>query len=261
MLTLRAFALSLILHVVMIALLIFSFDFQKQELLIQPQDVMHAVSVDSKQVEKEINRLREIEQQKEQADRKKEQELEQKVKDLERKARAAEQQRTAEEKRLAELEQKKEKERRETEQEQKKFTELKQQSEELEKKKKQEEDARKKKEADEAAKKKQEEDERKKAGEQKRRDDKAISEFDARIKAAVTGNFNLVGLPPGLSCTLRIRMVPGGEVVGVQIERSSGNPIFDQRAEDAVYQASPLPVPSDQRLFEQMRDLRLQFAP
>lgn len=257
----RAFVVSLILHVVMLGLLVFSFDFQKKELVIQPQDVMKAVSVDSKQVEMEISRLRDIDQKKEQAEKKKQQDLEQKVKELEAKARAAEKQRTSEEKQLAELGEKKEKERQEAEEEQKKLTDLKQQNEALEKKKKSEEDARRQKEADEAAKKKHTEEEQKKKREQEEGDAKAIAALQSPIKAAITRNFNIVGLPPGLSCTFLIRVVPGGEVVGVQVERSSGNPVFDQRARDAVYQASPLPVPSDPRIFEKMRNFRLEFAP
>lgn len=259
--TLRAFVLSLILHAVMGVLLVFSFDFRKKELVIQPQDVMQAVSVDSRQVEQEISRLREMDQKKEQAEKKKQQDLEQKVRELEAKARAAEKQRTSEEKQLAELEEKKEKERQEAKEEQKKLAELKQQSEELEKKKKLEEDARKKKETEEAEKKKRAEADTKKNAEQVAADAKVIEGLQSPIKSAISRNFNVVGLPPGLSCKLLIRMVPGGEVVGVQVAQSSGNPVFDQRARDAVYQASPLPVPTEPRIFEKMRDLQLTFEP
>lgn len=259
--TLRAFALSLVLHILMLGLLVFSFDFRKQELVIQPQDVMQAVSVDSRQVEQEISRIKEIEQEKKSAEKKREQELEAKVKELERKAKAAAEQRNEEEKRLAELSEKKEKERQEADAEEKRVEELKKQKQELEEKKKAEEEARRKKEADEAAKKKRAELEQIKKEEQDQNDAKVIAGLQSPIKAAISKNFNIVGLPPGLSCTFLIRVVPGGEVVGVQVEKSSGNPVFDQRARDAVYQASPLPVPSDPRIFEKMRNFRLEFAP
>jgi colicin import membrane protein len=259
--TLRAFVLSVILHVLMLGLLVFSFDFGKQELVIQPQDVMKAVSVDSRQVDREINRLREIDKKKEQAGKKKQQELEDKVKELERKAKAATEQRTEEEKRIADLTEKKEKERKEAETEEKRVADLRQQKEELEKKKQAEEDARKKKEAEETEKKKRAETDAKKKAEQEVADAKVIDGLQSPIKAAITKNFNVVGLPPGLSCKLLIRMVPGGEVVGVQVAQSSGNPVFDQRARDAVYQASPLPVPTESRIFEKVRDLQLIFAP
>jgi colicin import membrane protein len=102
---------------------------------------------------------------------------------------------------------------------------------------------------------------REREAEQLRQDDLLLAQYTARINAAIIQNFNLTGLPPGLSCVLRIRMVPGGEVVAVQIATSSGNPVFDQRATDAVTKASPLPAPDDPRLFEKMRDIRLIFKP
>ena len=65
----------------------------------------------------------------------------------------------------------------------------------------------------------------------------------------------------GLSCVIRITLVPGGEVAGVQIVQSSGNAAFDRQAENAVRKAAPLPVPEDPRLFQQMRSLSIVFAP
>jgi colicin import membrane protein len=56
-------------------------------------------------------------------------------------------------------------------------------------------------------------------------------------------------------------MVPGGDVVLAQVVTSSGNSIFDRRAEIAVKKASPLPVPDDSRVFEMMRDINLTFQP
>ncbi len=71
--------------------------------------------------------------------------------------------------------------------------------------------------------------------------------------------------PPGsssaLSCTVQVRLVPGGEVVDAQIVRSSGNPAFDRSVEAAVFKASPLPVPPDREVMEQFRSLRFEFRP
>lgn len=259
--TLRAFSLSLFLHVVMVGLLVFSFDFRRKELVIQPQDVMQTVSVDSRQVEQEINRIREIEQEKKAAETKREQELEAKVKELERKAKAAATQRTEEEKRLAELSEKKEQERKEADAEEKRVAALKKEKAELEKKKQAEEDARRRKEAEEIAKKKAAEEQKAKNAAQEKQDATIINQYAARIRSAIARQFNTVGLPPGLSCVLFIRMVPGGEVVEARIEKSSGNDVFDRRAEAAVFQAAPLPAPEDQRVFEKMRQIRLTFAP
>ena len=56
-------------------------------------------------------------------------------------------------------------------------------------------------------------------------------------------------------------MSEGGKVIESTIVESSGNELFDQRAEKAVYSASPLPVPSESRLFNKMRSIRITFDP
>ena len=64
-----------------------------------------------------------------------------------------------------------------------------------------------------------------------------------------------------LSCTVEVRLIPGGEVVDARIVRSSGNSAFDLSVEKAVYRASPLPVPPDPDVMEQFRSLRFEFKP
>jgi len=97
--------------------------------------------------------------------------------------------------------------------------------------------------------------------EQARRDMSFINQYGERIKRAIRKEFNPIGLPEGLSCVFIIRMIPGGQVVDEHIVKSSGNDIFDRRAETALSKASPLPVPDDPRLFEKMREIRLTFRP
>jgi colicin import membrane protein len=69
-----------------------------------------------------------------------------------------------------------------------------------------------------------------------------------------------VGSRPDNSCTVEVRLIPGGEIVAgsARIIRSSGNGPFDRSVVAAVYKASPLPVPSG-RLFEHFRELRFEF--
>ncbi|MCF6283026.1 MAG: cell envelope integrity protein TolA [Candidatus Polarisedimenticolaceae bacterium] len=66
----------------------------------------------------------------------------------------------------------------------------------------------------------------------------------------------------GLSCLIKVRLIPGGDVVpgSVIVIRSSGNPVFDRSVESAIYKAAPLPVPSG-RLFETFRDVQFEFKP
>jgi len=275
---------SLLLHVLAFGLLFVSLDFAPAP--IQPvggvTEIIDAVAVDTEQVEQEITRLREAEQQRQDEQARQQQELESKRNEIERQTREAEQRRQQEEIRLAELKkQQQEEEQRRREEEQKladtkkKQEELQKQQAELEAKKKQEEERRRQEEIAkaEAEKKRQEEEALKKkqaeeaarvaaaAAEQDKRDQSIISQYGARIQAAITREFNLTGLPSGLSCRLQIRMIPGGDVVDVRVVQSSGNALFDSRAEIAVKRASPLPAPEDPRVFARMREFTITFAP
>lgn len=66
----------------------------------------------------------------------------------------------------------------------------------------------------------------------------------------------------GMVTTLRITVLPGGEVSSVVTVRSSGDPAFDASAEEAVRRASPLPVPDDPALFRQyFSSITFRFNP
>ena len=99
------------------------------------------------------------------------------------------------------------------------------------------------------------------AAAQAQADSGEINRYVAAIANRVRQSFTILPGLEGLSCTVRITLVPGGEVAGVQIVRSSGNATFDRQAENAVRKASPLPVPSDPRLFQQMRSISFVFDP
>lgn len=63
-----------------------------------------------------------------------------------------------------------------------------------------------------------------------------------------------------LSTTMIIRLAPDGTVLQVQNVGSSGNPALDRLALTAVYKASPLPVPTDPKLFANFRELKVKFS-
>ncbi len=276
---------SLLLHGLAGGLLVLSLDNTPARTikpLARPQ-ILSAVVVDKARVEAELQRLKDIEDRKIEQQR----ELEDKLKALEQKRVQTEQQRRLEEKKLAAARKKKAQEEADRKVEQKKLARLKQEQDELEKQKREAEEERKRLEKEAAERKRKEEAERKKKEEQRRREEEeqqrrqaelaeeerlfkveqarrdqaVIGQFSQRINNAIGREFNIVGLPPGLSCVLQIRMIPGGEVVAAQVVTSSGNEIFDRRAEIAVKRAAPLPVPTDARLFEKMRELRLSFRP
>lgn len=97
------------------------------------------------------------------------------------------------------------------------------------------------------------------AEEQAARDQSEIERFTRLIKDQIESAFT--NPQSGLSCTLLVKMVPGGDVVAAKVVRSSGNELFDRQAEIAVRKASPLPVPDDPRLFQQMREIQFIFDP
>jgi colicin import membrane protein len=143
--------------------------------------------------------------------------------------------------------------------------------EKLEKQK--QEEARKKREQEEAAKKKREEENRRKDEEKAKREAEAAREAAAsarqaeiqgyidRIKARIRGRANVPDTVTGQpEVQVRIRILPGGDVLDIAIVRSSGNRIYDAAIERAIRSAQPLPVPpADSELFPQFRDLNLNI--
>jgi colicin import membrane protein len=67
------------------------------------------------------------------------------------------------------------------------------------------------------------------------------------------------GVATGLSCTIHVTQIPGGEVVGMRFGRCNGNAAVRQSIETAVRNASPLPPPPQPALFE--REVELVFTP
>ena len=67
------------------------------------------------------------------------------------------------------------------------------------------------------------------------------------------------GVAAGLSCTIYVTQIPGGEVVGMRFGTCNGNAAVRQSIETAVRNASPLPAPPEPSLFE--REVELVFTP
>lgn len=62
----------------------------------------------------------------------------------------------------------------------------------------------------------------------------------------------------GKICELRVRLIPTGEVISIELSKSSGDPVYDKSAINAVKSASPLPLPpAETGLFDMFRDLYL----
>jgi colicin import membrane protein len=63
----------------------------------------------------------------------------------------------------------------------------------------------------------------------------------------------------GVECVVHVTQIPGGEVINVRVGRCNGDAAVVRSIEAAVFNASPLPPPSDPSLFD--RDLRFTFKP
>ena len=281
--TLSSSVLSLILHLVVGVLLLFSFEFtpQPKTQIRQDVNVVQAVVIDKKQVDLELERIRKIEEEKHKKEK-------QRLDELEKKANNLEERRKEEEKKLAEAKKKKEQEQKKLKEEQVRLKKLEKEKAELKKKRELEE--KKIKEAEAKAEKLKAEDkarqqkiaEEKKVAEKNRRekeladamnaeetaeqaskDQELINRISNNIKRSIESKFNKVGLPDDLECELRVRLVPGGDVIDVTIAKSSGHDIFDRRAVNATQKASPLPVPDDVETFERLdlREIKLYFKP
>jgi colicin import membrane protein len=100
------------------------------------------------------------------------------------------------------------------------------------------------------------------AEEGERRARSALEEYIPYIQQKVVRNWiRPPGSPEGLVCVVKVRLIPGGEVVGATVIQSSGDPVFDRSVESAVLKASPLPLPPDPALFNHFREINFKFNP
>lgn len=126
---------------------------------------------------------------------------------------------------------------------------------------------------DEEAKKKRDDEKRRQEEERAKREaEKARAEAAAArkaeldryidaIKAKIRGRANVPDTVTGNpEVHVRIRILPGGEVLDIAITKRSANPTYDTAIERAIRSAQPLPVPpANSELFPQFRDLNLNI--
>lgn len=89
---------------------------------------------------------------------------------------------------------------------------------------------------------------------------RAEADYVNRIRNKVRGNIILAAEVPGNpEAVFEVNQLPTGEVVSVQLVRSSGNRAYDDAVERAILRSSPLPKPADADVFQ--RRLTLRFRP
>lgn len=276
-----------------------------------PEEVVKAVSVDNQAINKEVNRLKQERQHKQQVETRRQQELQ-------HQAVVAQQQRMKEQQRLAQLKEEANKiaimRKKQAEEEKKHLQQLAEQKakeaqriEELKKKKEQllRQEAEEEKKLLEINKKKALEQAKaeklrvEKAALEKLRADKAAAQARADLErkrqadaaasqqaaaaqnaekqARIAGEVdkykalivNAIGrhwiLPENVDSNLtsrfRIHLGVDGTVLDVVLIASSGDPLLDRSAQNAIFKASPLPVPTDATTFNLFRDISLTVSP
>ena len=280
--------LAITLHIVLLAMFILSFNSKSTLIKTKPvPEIIQATVLDETLIQGEVERLKQLEEDKRTAEEKHQMELEAKRLSEEKKIKELKQKRIAEEEKAKQEDLKRQKS---AEQQKKKLAEIKKKK-ELEEKQlaiiKQQKEAEKKKQL-EAKRKKEAEAIRKKKAEAKRKKEEAQqqaaakreaeeaqkkAEQEMKAKASIADAINLIerkvnrswirpaSVEAGLNCVIRVKVVPGGDVMDAVVIESSGNVIFDRSAENAVRKASPLPVPSDPYVFAKFRTFRFSFKP
>lgn len=296
-----AVGFSLLVHAMLLVLLVSSFDWaEKPEQLQNKPNIVNAVAVDASKVDAELKKLQRADtarKQKEQdriATLKRQEQAAKKQRIAEEKRLAqAKQKRITEEKKRKAAEQKRQLAESKRKLEQKKLEAAKAEQQKLEAKRKAEKKRLAKLAADKKAaekkaaeKKRQAELERKrKLAAQQRKEKERKQALAKQLAAEETARANEIakteiqksllliqqkvtrkwlkpnGSVKGLACKVRVRIIPGGDVVSVQVVKGSGNSIFDRSVERAVRKASPLPLPSDPAIAARMREIDFNFAP
>jgi len=276
----RAVTYAVLMHLVLLALLVVGLDWTPKAIKPGVKTPIEAELVSS-------DKLKAIEERKQEEQRKREQAKRDKIAEEVAKQKAAieeklKAEKAAAEKKQAEAEQKKLAEAaalKKAEAEKKQLAEEKRRTEEAARKKAKAEAAQKKA-AAEAAKKKAAADAQRKAEAAARkqaeaelqaqlaaeaeraRAESALAEYIPYIQERIQRNWlRPPGSPAGLSCLVKVRLIPGGDVVSVNVVRSSGDAVFDRSVETAVLKASPLPLPEDAKLFKHFREINFNFDP
>lgn len=291
----RALFFAILVHAALAVLLVASLNWTARPKPAGPKvDVVQAVVVDEAKVQAELDKLKE-------ADKRKEKEQENKKRAEQARVETLRKKREAEEKRLADLkakraaeERKRKEQERERKREEERLAKVKQEQAVLEEKRA----AEQKRLAELAAKRKIEEEQRRQAEEEakrqaeeeaKRQAEEARQRREAELRAQIEAEEQVAReaaarreidkyilliqqkvqrnwLRPGgaakvLSCTVTVGLIPGGEVVSVNVTKSSGNAVFDRSVENAVRKASPLPLPTEPGLVDRMREINFVFEP
>lgn len=288
---------SLLVHGALLALLLVNLTLGRTVQQAEPPEIIHAVTVDEEEILQEQRQEREAtarqQAEEERRQREAEEARQRAEQERQRQEEAAREQRRQEEQARQEAQ-------RQRQAEQQRQAEERRQQEEAERQRRAEEEHRRQEEAErqrraEEERRKQEEAERqRRAEEERRKQEEARREAEAQRQreaelqrqieeeqaqqAAQQARVNYVrawgrmvennwsrplGSAQGLSADVRVRLQPSGDVVSIEIVKSSGDATFDRSVENAIRRASPLPVPEDAQTFRRagLDDITFRFKP
>lgn len=87
-----------------------------------------------------------------------------------------------------------------------------------------------------------------------------VERYRAEFAAAIEENRVLSSVFAGnIRCELKIMLLPDGSILNIKVLKSSGNVAYDEMSAKAVYKSAPLPMPQDQELYKQLREIILSF--
>ena len=90
----------------------------------------------------------------------------------------------------------------------------------------------------------------------------ALSAAAGRIRASIEANWRRPGASlRGLKVVIELRVGRNGEVQSARVVESSGDTRFDESAELAVREASPLPIPREPEYYDHIKEFRIEFNP
>lgn len=89
-----------------------------------------------------------------------------------------------------------------------------------------------------------------------------VDKYRAQILQKLHGYWHTPkGIDPKLHCEYAIKLAPNGIVLSATLIKSSGNSVLDRVARTTILKASPLPVPKDAAIFNEMREINLIMTP
>ena len=91
-----------------------------------------------------------------------------------------------------------------------------------------------------------------------RENQKYISGIRGKVYARVALPADIQGNP---EAEFVVSLLPGGELLGVTLRKSSGNPAYDAAVERAIRQAQPFDVPSGEQFQQYFRQFPMVFRP